>query len=142
MPEIDLSDNKYGPDSDMSIMPSLLAEVTVPKGRKAYFTFSKEARNEQAMIIYHVNLEQLTITEVCERGTYGRTMEDWETTESDEDTTYIVTGWHKNVPSGGGHRWYQSHLKSHRNSDGSVSIGAEDGADRDYNDIVATFKWN
>jgi hypothetical protein len=126
----------FGPDNNLPLDYTKTVSISVPPGHLAKMLFSGDAAWENAICIY---LRDKPDEKIAEKGNYGRQLSDWNTpTNNTRSTvTYLITGWHKNTPPNGNQPWHQSAQKIVIQTPDMKVIGFEDGADADYNDIMA-----
>lgn len=131
--EVDLSEPAFGPDGDRPLDVSETVEVCVPAGGAATFTFSSEADNENAIVVYSAkNYDELHAANSGDQPFEAWTFEN----ESHDERCLVVTGWHKDAPPGSDLEWKQSAIGVETQSPTLVVAGFEDDVDMDFNDIA------
>jgi hypothetical protein len=128
----------FGPDNNLPMNYNQTISIIVPPKHQAHMLFSTDAAWENAICIYLGDTQE----KVSERGNYGRKLNDWSTpiNNTSHPIRYVISGWHKNTPPNGGQPWHQSPAKVALHTPDAKAIGFEDGADADFNDIVALVK--
>lgn len=126
-----------GPDNSLPLNQRQCDRVTLAPGVRAAITFSFNANNENAIIIYRSgNLEKL-----AERGNYRRGAGPYTIRNNGRrPITLLISGWHKNTPPNGSEPWHQSPMRSRLiNAAGLRVAEFEDGGDNDFNDSAAVY---
>lgn len=128
----------FGPDGSIpSLINNQVGRVIVPNGKRAVFNFASDANWENSVCIYPEGSEQLLV----EAGNYRRPLSTFTIPENNTggNTSYIVTGWHKQGESSGRRPWIQSTMLEHPYMDGhTYNFGFEDAGDGDFNDMYVT----
>lgn len=131
----------FGPDNNLEMDFTRTYALVVPPQQRAIIDFSSQAAWENAVCIYQLGQAD---NKIAERGNYSRTLARWDSGVNTGlgNITFLISGWHKNSPPAGNKPWYQSPGKVVLQTALDVVFGFEDGADGDYNDIVAFIKRN
>ena len=104
----------WGPDGTLGLDEGQAYEFKVPARCRATLQFSADAWWENVCIIYpsRPRLPQ----KYCERGNHFRSLANWVAPVREEDTYYVITGWHKDSPPRAGIAWHQSKIMVHEES--------------------------
>jgi hypothetical protein len=149
----------YGPDGKNKgpLAPQngqLHLRIRLPEKKKMRIIFDSNADWENVIQIYEYRIVERTFTLIGERGNHngetGRTLDPLEIPNATTGSKIIFfTGWHKNGPPNGDLDWERSRVRyacfsdAGSEVDDSVAthgiVAFEDGADQDYNDIVASY---
>ncbi len=126
-----------GPDNSLPLNLRRCDQITLARGVRAYITFSFNAQNENAIIIYRAG----TLEKLAERGNYRRGSSPFTFRNArSRPLNLIISGWHKNTPPNGSEPWHQSPMQSRGLNAAGLRIAEfEDSGDNDFNDSAAVY---
>lgn len=130
---VDLDEPNFGPDNDQPLDLGETVTVNVPGDGRAKFTFTADADNENAIVIY----DGKTFDELHIVDNFDLPLADWTfENNSYHPRTLVVSGWHKDGPPDPELPWIQSEVQVETQTPHFVAAGFEDDGDADFNDIA------
>ena len=129
----------WGPDGTLGLDEGQVYEFKVPARTRATLRFSVDAWWENACIIYPSHPRESE--NYCERGNYARAQNNWVAPVRDDDTYYMITGWHKDSPPRASVPWHQSKIlvNEENNSEIFHEVSFEDvHSSSGYDDLRVT----